>query len=89
MDGLCVRRVQGQVSAAQVGGTNHGGDAAYCAANAVDCHAAAGSHCTRYVEAYMRQQPPFVDEFLTVTIPHTQVASLWWLRGGDNGCLRR
>ena len=27
----------------------------------------------RYVEAYMRQQPPFVDEFLTVSIPHTQV----------------
>jgi hypothetical protein len=34
----------------------------------------------------MRQQPPYVDEFLTVTIPHTQVASLWLLRGGDNGC---
>jgi hypothetical protein len=47
------------------------------------------AHCTRYVEAYMRQQPPFVDEFLTVTIPHTQVASLWWSRAGDNGCWRR
>ena len=47
------------------------------------------AHCTRYVEAYMRQQPPFVDEFLTVTIPHTQVTSLWWFRAGDNGCWRR
>mgnify|MGYP007127784582 CR=1 FL=1 len=38
--------------------------------------AADGARCARYVDAYMRQQPPFVDEFLTVTIPHTQVLSL-------------
>ncbi len=30
----------------------------------------------RYVEAYMKQQPPYVDEFLTVSIPHTQVMPL-------------